>query len=316
MKFDIKPGDNFIWNLSELVDFLINHQGQDIIIGTNTEGCCASAVGLYNWIDKFKFNSVTIQTSNVLEAHPKYNIRYILPWKFVEVSCPIESALHTWNKKAKFGTVYGRPLWHRLGIAAHLLTRHADDSCVGLVADHNHADARELWELTQLWQYDPAGLEKFSQIQNKLPIFHPEVTQYTPGATLTDGFVAQTKNVYQNFLIDIVAETFTTGNCFFLTEKTIRPMLLKKPFIVFGPKDHLLYLRQMGFRTFADFWDESYDGFSGEDRYQQILKLIDQLSVSSYDQLESMYWDMTYSLDHNYNLLMSQSYNKSIGKII
>ena len=95
----------------------------------------------------------------------------------------------------------------------------------------------------------------------------------SPGATLTDGFVKQTERVYKNFLIDIVAETFTTGDCFFITEKTVRPMLLKKPMIVMGSQDCLNYLRQMGFRTFGDFWDETYDGYKGRERYLRILDL-------------------------------------------
>jgi hypothetical protein len=199
-----------------------------------------------------------------------------------------------------------------MGIAAHLLTQHRDSSAVGFAVDPNDADQRELFELTQLWQHSPASAANFAKIYDQLPLYHADVDQYTPGAHLTDGYVAQTKRIYQHFLIDIVAETFTSGNCFFVTEKTIRPMLLKKPFIVMGSQNYLEYLHQMGFRTFADFWDESYDGYSAADRYSRILALIDQLATKSTAELETMYWDMQYTLDHNYDLLMSQGYNKRI----
>ena len=89
-------------------------------------------------------------------------------------------------------------------------------------------------------------------------------------------------------------------------------MMLKKPFIIFGPRDYLAYLRQMGFRTFADFWDENYDGFSDRDRYLKILTLIDDLAKLDQSTLESMYWSMQYSLDHNYNLLMEKKFQKQI----
>ena len=92
-------------------------------------------------------------------------------------------------------------------------------------------------------------------------------------------------------------------------------MLLKKPMIVMASKNYLAYLRQLGFRTFADFWDEDYDGYEGADRYVRILDLIDSLAQRSIMDLEKMYWDMQYTLDHNYNLLMTQQYNRRIREI-
>jgi hypothetical protein len=315
MRFRIKPADTFIWNLSELVDFLIAHQNQAITIENGTEGCCAETVGLYEWLDKFTFSTVTIETSNILERHNKYNIKYVLPWKFVNVKSQIETELQTWNKNAVFGTVYGRPLWHRIGLASHLLVNHPDISQVGFVTDPRNVDHRELYELTNLWQHDPGSVVNFSKIHSQLPLYHANIDKYTPGATLTDGFVAQTKHIYPNFLVDIVAETFTSGNCFFITEKTIRPMLLKKPFIAMGSKNYLEYLRQMGFRTFGDFWDETYDGYKGSERYARILKLIDQLAKKNTIELERQYWDMQYTLTHNAELLKTQRYLKIITQI-
>lgn len=315
MKFKIIPADTFIWNLSELIEFLVAHQYQDIVIANGTEGCCTRTIGLYSWLDKFKFSSVTIETSNPLETHDEYCVQIKHPWKFLKVQRPIDIQHQTWNKQSVFGTVYGRPLWHRLGIVAHLLTQHKSISQIGCIADPTDIDRRELFELEQLWQHDPNSVINFANIINQLPLSHAKVEQYTPGATLTDGFVAQTEQVYKDFLIDIVAETFTSGDCFFVTEKTVRPMLLKKPMIVMGPVNYLEYLRQLGFRTFSDFWDETYDGFSGADRYFKILNLIDRLAGKSKDQLESMYWDMQYTLDHNYDLLKNQSYGTQLTKI-
>ena len=128
MRFRIKPADTFIWNLSELIDFLVSNQNQEITIENGSEGCCANTVGLYQWLDKFNFKSVTIETSNVLERHHSYKIRYVIPWKFLEVSNLIDPKFHAWNKKFVFGTIYGRPLWHRLGLASHLLKNYSNIS--------------------------------------------------------------------------------------------------------------------------------------------------------------------------------------------
>ena len=92
-------------------------------------------------------------------------------------------------------------------------------------------------------------------------------------------------------------------------------MLLKKPFIIFGSKDYLAYLRQMGFRTFSDFWDEDYDGHEGKERFIRIVKLLDQLANKNNSELEQMYLDMTYSLDYNYNLLKEQTYSTQLERL-
>lgn len=316
MIFSIIPADTFIWNLSDFVDFLIAHQNQDIVITTGTEGCCARTIGLYKWLDKFKFTSVTIETSNTLETHNHYKITYQIPWKFLEVTRSIDQHHHIWNQKSVFGTLYGRPLWHRLGIASHLLSKYSSISEIGCLFDPVDHDQRKLFEIMELWKNSPNSLVEFSKIVSQFPHGHDNVDQYTPGATLTDGFVKQTERVYKNFLVDIVAETFTTGDCFFITEKTVRPMLLKKPMIVMGSQDFLGYLRQMGFKTFNDFWDENYDGFAEHNRYQKILDLIDHIAQQPMDKLVDIYQRMQPILDHNYDLLMRQGYRTTITKIV
>ena len=82
-----------------------------------------------------------------------------------------------------------------------------------------------------------------------------------------------------------------------------------------GSKNYLDYLHQMGFRTFSDFWPEDYDGFDGRDRYIKILELIDNLAQKPIVELEKMYWDMQYTLNHNYDLLLNQTYNTNITHI-
>lgn len=313
--FKIIPADNFIWNKKELLDFLIANQGQPIELSTNQEGCCCRSIGLYQLLDQFKYQRVTIYTANPIEQHQRFTIVVQLPWKFLNTKKEIDSELQQWTKNKIFGTVFGRPLWHRIGIAAHLQTNHRNQSSIGFFTDPNNVDVRELFETQQLFQTDVRSFVNFAHVLTHLPLRHLEVDEYTPGQQMTDGYVDQTKKIYKDFLIDIVAEPFTSGDCFFVTEKTVRPMLLKKPIIAMASKNHLEYLRQMGFRTFGDFWDETYDGYEGADRYIRILELIDRLAEKSIDELEIMYWDMQYTLEHNYNLLITKKFSKKITLI-
>ena len=74
-------------------------------------------------------------------------------------------------------------------------------------------------------------------------------------------------------------------------------------------------MRQMGFQTFYQFWDEDYDGYEGKERYIRIQKLIDEIGKQTPEQLENMYRSMQPILEHNYNLLKTQSYIKTITLI-
>jgi len=82
---------------------------------------------------------------------------------------------------------------------------------------------------------------------------------------------------YPRFNIELVCETYTLGDTFFPTEKTIRPMVGNRPFIIYGPQNYLGNLQQRGFQTFGNLWDESYDQLEGTARWQAISTLVESL---------------------------------------
>jgi hypothetical protein len=86
---------------------------------------------------------------------------------------------------------------------------------------------------------------------------------------------------YNRFQIELVAETMCMGTTFFPTEKTIRPILGGRPFLIVGSKNFLYNLQQLGFKTYSDCWNETYDQLEGLDRWQAIRQVID--TIKSYD---------------------------------
>lgn len=69
---------------------------------------------------------------------------------------------------------------------------------------------------------------------------------------------ADAKDVYYEYYnLEIVTET--TVNAHFLTEKTIKPLASKMPFLMVSSAGYLKYLRSLGFKTFGGIFDESYD---------------------------------------------------------
>jgi hypothetical protein len=85
-------------------------------------------------------------------------------------------------------------------------------------------------------------------------------------------------NYYNQFAIEIVCETYTQGNTFFPTEKTIRPVMAAKPVLVYGPQYFLARLRTMGFQTYHGLWDESYDLCQGVERWRMIQGVMQSIS--------------------------------------
>ena len=321
---DVHCNNDKIWNLQELIGFLNQHQHGGITININPEAPDLTAVGLYDLLDNFQFESVIIKTCNPFEQHDIYHIKLRLVVNpFLTHHPTIDQSIHQWNSKKIFLTLFGRPTAGRLAIAAYLLKNHLDKSHIHFNSLPNE-DNIGLFEFDKLSQYDKSLLGAAAELLKHLPltIIPNEYTDFIKENIKIQGDAWITKiindpltNCYQDILVDCVSESHVLGRTFFPTEKTTRPMWCKKPFVIFGSRDHLAYLRQMGFQTFYQFWDEDYDGYEGRDRLIRILKLVDWLGSQSMETLEHMYQHMQPILEHNYNLLMSQSYTKIVQEI-
>lgn len=300
-----------IWNLSEFIDFLATNQNQHIELSTFPEAVCLETLGVYRILDSFEFSKVSILTCNPFESHQRYEINLRKNFWFNQQQ-RIDASLHTWNQSKKFFCFYHRPTAGRLGMAGYLRQHHHSDTLIHFSASLDEDNLNQ-FELDKLLTFDTASVENAGALIQALPLLLSSPDRYThcEGYYYDDPLT----NFYKDILIDVVVESHVTGKTFFPTEKTLRPMWLKKPFVVFASKDYLLYLRQMGFKTFGDFWDEDYDGYENKDRYNKILALLDQLSKKSHKELADMYHNMQDILQHNYDLLHNQTFTTNLNYI-
>ena len=84
---------------------------------------------------------------------------------------------------------------------------------------------------------------------------------------------------YSNSLINIITETFFFSKVIHVTEKTYKPIASLQPFIMIAAPRSLQHVRDMGFKTFSEFWDESYD--TEDDhvvRFNKIFDLVESIS--------------------------------------
>jgi hypothetical protein len=105
----------------------------------------------------------------------------------------------------------------------------------------------------------------------------------------------------QSGFVNLVTETIFYENKVHLTEKIFKPICAKVPFILLGGAGNLKYLRNYGFKTFGDYWDESYDNItSPSQRSDAVLDVLTKIANTSLSELRLMKQDMAHILEHNY----------------
>jgi len=100
-----------------------------------------------------------------------------------------------------------------------------------------------------------------------------------------------------------------------ISEKIYRPMFMKMPFIHLGDPLVLSRLRVRGFKTFHDFWDESYDDcVNGQERALLVWQLIKKLYKMPRTDFIEMIKEMQPIVEHNYNVVNDLSNNEELYK--
>lgn len=100
--------------------------------------------------------------------------------------------------------------------------------------------------------------------------------------------------------VNIVAETVFDFPYPYITEKTFKCFWHKTPFLIVGAPQSLSYLRDIGFKTFDLFWDESYDEeFDNNNRLIKIFNVIDTIAS----------WPIKKCIDVHYQMIDILEYN-------
>ena len=119
--------------------------------------------------------------------------------------------------------------------------------------------------------------------------------------------------IYNQCWYSLVAENSEEQPNFY-TEKTGKPLLSKRLFVMFAGQHHLKHLREFGFKTFDGIIDESYDDIENlETRYQQAWKqvefLLEQDPIEIYKLAEPI-------LEHNRNHFITTDWQKEMHEKI
>lgn len=114
------------------------------------------------------------------------------------------------------------------------------------------------------------------------------------------------KKEYEETFFSIIGETNAEKNYLFITEKTTKPIMNLHPFFIVGSPYTLKYLQELGFKTFSNFWDESYDTEPNfKLRCNMIINEVKKLCNKSQEEMIKIIKSMEDILIHNKKLLHS-----------
>jgi len=304
----IITSDSKIWNKEEVITDIIKESmiSQDIInIGLNIEGpsCVTSHIDeiLNNISKKFNIPSkrFVINTANQISSSQYTEIRYVNDI-LSGAKKKVTSYTPTYSNLTKtFGIFIGRSNWQRLGLASYLWNNYKNNSIVTFHYDNNIEYHKSNLGLDEFCHKSPNDIDNIFIFLKELPLVYDEVSY----PILWSDNAYDLDELYKNIFCEIVCETYFSGRTFFISEKTYRCILNKRPFIIQGPKWFLKNLKKLGFKTFDKWWDEGYDEDPSDARYETLKRNINWIGSQSDQTINGWYEEMQPILTHNYNVL-------------
>lgn len=111
---------------------------------------------------------------------------------------------------------------------------------------------------------------------------------------------------YDDTYFSLVSETVVSSNFdLHVTEKTFKPIAYYHPYMIWGQPGILKYLKSLGFETYENLFDESYDDVLDLDsRLKIIINNVKNFNSDKYDSLTLK------KIQHNHDLFFDNSYIK------
>jgi len=336
LPISVQTQDRKIYRKDRLVAafFQAREQNKNLEIDFYPEGSCATSLRLYEILDelceKYNFDKsrITIKTANLLEQHDHYRI-VCVPSYWYEIreiqAWVTKNSIDTGIMPTRhFGCFVSRSTWSRLWVSTYLNKHHADKT----LQTYHYDRTRQNYNgngyvgLDDLFQFgcniipDCANflttcprtidLDFLKTYKNAKSLFQHGDSYYPIQVPANMNLL----NYYHDIFVDIVTEPNVMGTNFLVTEKLWRCIVARRPFIVLGTANYLHNLRKLGFDTFYQYWDESYDGQIGQTRIGHMLEVIDRLATWDTEQCSQTLNRMQPILDHNLQVFKSLDYNK------
>jgi hypothetical protein len=320
MRLDILQhwGDREIFFPAILASRIINTMQQHgQVILTSTECRSATHSGLYTLLDqlcdywKWDKSKIKIETTNANEYHDEYHVEFNLDRAFM-FSPQLVSKLvdkRPWNHNKSYGMFLSRANVTRIrGIHNHKNFKYHDQ---GLVSWHH--DMKQHIDLPVLKEYLEFTDQRYSEITSIEPF-----SDIGPILPQPLNFVQKDvdwNSVYERIGIELVFETSEHENCWTISEKIMRPILYRRPFMIIAGKNYMKQTEeffaqdqvqhiaqgQAGMRFFKNVIPADYDELEFVDRVDRVFEILQELISSG--RINTIVEDCADDIEWNYRSL-------------
>lgn len=217
--------------------------------------------------------------------------------------------------------------------------KHYSSLCGGTLRNHRYGITYNLWQ-SNLWSKGNVSCRTYKEL------IETKNSNWVDDAISTDAFMSKFKNwnenkdkfikllplvfdniynshwnlnkydeseIFENSFLWIASETKKTHNGIYITEKTWKAIAYGSPFCINGDYGSLRYLKDLGFKTFDNFWDESYDTANDFEKIKKITTIVDDICKKSLEELNQLYVEMLPILQYNQTHLKN---NKQFENVI
>lgn len=114
--------------------------------------------------------------------------------------------------------------------------------------------------------------------------------------------------IYDQTAYSVVAETSAENHFSLFSEKTVKPIMARRLFVMVAGKGYLANLRKLGFRTFENIIDESYDTVDNDaERWQQAWNQVEWLNR----QPQALVLEKIRPIvEHNFSVMMNTDWHE------
>ena len=147
----------------------------------------------------------------------------------------------------------------------------------------------------------------------KVPVNHTAETIYDRRKSTLRYSDLIDPDIYNNTFYTALIETACHSDVGVFTEKTAKPIVGRRPFVVFGSPGQLRALRNLGFRTFSSVIDESYD--EEKDMLKRFNMVLDSMMELCSQDPKSVYENLKDILHHNKKHFENTDWNKEFQQV-
>lgn len=180
-----------------------------------------------------------------------------------------------------------------------------------------HSDDQNTWERMYWWVKSHNNRGELNQLlsDNEELVFSipPMYVDTLDLVTNRARLESSTDEYYQNTYFSLVSETnYYSGKEFdsrgrFITEKTFKTIAQEHPFILITVANTLPLLKQLGYKTFHPYIDESYDSETDDQqRLLMIAKETERLCNLSEQELDTFLTECKKITTHNLTVLLNK----------